>query len=75
MGGPCGQCVTVVSAVVSAVTGRMVLSCIRKQSEQAMRKEPISSTPPWPQLGSDCGLYQAHREVDQDTRDEYFANY
>ena len=27
---------------------QVVLGCIRKQSEQAMRSKPVGSIPPWP---------------------------
>ena len=31
-----------------AVPGLMVLGCLRKQAEQALRSKPVNSTPSWP---------------------------
>jgi hypothetical protein len=31
-----------------AICGQVVLGCVRKQAEQAMGSDPVSSIPPWP---------------------------
>jgi len=36
--------------VGGATPGKVMLSSIRKQAEQAIRSKSVSSTPPWPLL-------------------------